>query len=193
MTFNPSAPDTGPQRELIPEGLHVAYCSRIIELGEQPGYQGKPARPKAVIAFNLPGFTVEMNGETKHRMISNPFGITMSNFERADMTQYTKALNPNATNLGEFLGKPCMVNIVHYKKSNDTTGDKIDKVLRLMAGTPAPEPDIDLWWFKFDDPDMNLWEKIPEFQRKIIMEAENYKGSLLQRLIEGTDDSDSPY
>lgn len=187
MTFNPSAPSEKFVRELIPEGPHMAYCSRIIELGIQPGFKGAKSRPKAVIAFNLPGQTVEINGEPKHRMMSNPYGITLTTNEKSDMRKYANALNPSAKNLGEFLGKPCTVNVVHKLKS-DGSGDKIDKidyVTRPMAGVPTVAPDIDLWWFKFDDPDMNLWELIPQFQKDIILEAENYPGSKLQEKLEG--------
>lgn len=192
-SFNPSAPPTK-TRELIPEGLYPARCSRIIDLGLQPGYEDKPPAPKAVIAFNLTTQFIEISGESKQKMISNAFGITLSNNEKSTMYQYTKALNPNAKELGDFLNCPCMINIVHYKKKDGSVGDKIDAVTRPMAGLVIDPVDIQAWWFRFDKPDLALWESIPDFQKEIIREAKDFVSSGLAAYL-GEDDtvSDIPF
>ena len=93
--FNPNAPDTGFDRELIPQGVHAARCARVIELGEQDSQYGMAN--KAVVVLSIPGVTMNFGGEEKQAFISNPFGITLSNNEKAKMKQYTKALAPDAT------------------------------------------------------------------------------------------------
>lgn len=184
MTFNPSAPDTGPKGgyDLVPQGSHMARCARIIELGMQESQYGN--HNKVVIAFSLPNVHIDIGGERKQRFMSNPFGINMSNNEASTMAEYTKALNPQATNLGEFLNRPCQVIVGHYKKRDGNMGDRIDGVAPLMAGIEVPELDTEPFWFQWDNPTLETWNMIPEFHQNLIKEALNYKGSKVEALVE---------
>ena len=197
--FNPSADDTGPfEFELAPEGPTAVRCARIIEVGEQSSQYG--VQNRAVIALSLP-YTFEYKGETKQKMLSNPYGITISNNERSSMRQYTNALNPDAKNLGDFLNCVAQITVVHRKnKTNDRVSERIDNISPLLPGTPVPELDTEPFWFKWDDPDTLVWSMIPEFTKNLIENAVNYPGSKVEEMvlqaepfkIEG-DDDDLPF
>jgi len=179
--FNPSAKETKTQFELIPEGPHPARCSRIIEIGEQESQYG--VQTKVIIAFNVTDSFIKLSdGTEKQRMISNPFGINMSNNEKSTMAQYTKALNARASSLGDFLERPCQVSIIHYKK-DDTVRDRLDAVAPIIPGLQIPELDITPFWFKWDAPEVEQWALIPEFTQKLIMQAVNYKGSAVEDMV----------
>jgi len=188
--FNPSAKESKPSFDLIPEGPHPARCARIIELGEQESQYG--VQTKVVIAFNVTdSFITLADGTQKQRMISNPFGINMSNNEKSTMAQYTKALNPKATSLEDFLGRACQVSVVHYKK-DDQVRDRLDAVAPIIPGLQIPELDITPWWFRWEAPDADLWAQIPEFTQNLIKKAVNYKGSLVEEMVESMTAS-TPY
>ena len=179
--FNPSAKESKPQFELIAEGPHPARCSRIIEIGEQESQYG--VQTKVIIAFNVTDSFITMSdGTQKQRMISNPFGITMSNNEKSTMAQYTKALNPRAADLGDFLNRTCQVSVIHYKK-DDIVRDRLDSVAPIIPGLQIPELDITPFWFKWDAPEVEQWELIPEFTQNLIRNAKNFKGSAVEDMI----------
>jgi len=179
--FNPSAKETKTQFELIPEGPHPARCSRIIEIGEQESQYG--VQTKVIVAFNVTDCSITMaDGTQKQRMISNPFGITMSNNEKSTMAQYTKALNPQAQSLGDFLGRQCQVSVIHYKK-DDVVRDRLDSVAPIIPGLQIPELDIEPIWFKWDQPEAEVWAQIPEFTQGLIQRAVNYPGSKVEAMV----------
>lgn len=179
--FNPSAKEQKPQFELIAEGPHPARCSRIIEIGEQKGLYG--TQTKVIVAFNVTDSFITMSdGTQKQRMISNPFGITMSNNEKSTMAQYTKAINPKAQSLGEFLGRPCQISVVHVKK-DDVVRDRLDSVAPIIPGLQIPELDITPFWFRWEDPDPEMWKLIPEFTQELIKKAENYHNSQVEDMV----------
>lgn len=193
--FNPSKKEQKVQFDLIAEGPHPARCSRIIELGDQDSQYG--VQTKVVIAFNVTdSFITLADGSKKQRMISNPFGINMSNNEKSTMAQYTKAINPRAQSLADFLGRPCQVSVIHYKK-DDTERDRLDSVAPIIPGLEIPELDIEPFWFQFDQPEPELWKQIPEFTQNLIKKAVNYPGSEVERMVyaleQEADATDTPF
>jgi hypothetical protein len=193
--FNPNAEDTRTfDRELLPAKKPLmARCARIIEIGKQASQYG--VHNKAVIALNLPDFSMDIGGESKQRMLSNPYGINMSNNENSSMRQYSKALNPDASCLGDFLNHTCQVTVVHYTKGNGETGEKIDSIAPLIAGIEVPPLDIEPYWFEWNNPDGDVWALVPEFTRTLIQGAVNYPGSLVEEMVnalEGTSNDDIP-
>lgn len=193
--FNPNSKDNKKSFELIPKGPHMARCSRIIEIGIQNSPQYGPS-DKVVIAFNLPNVTMTMgDGTTKQRMISNPFGITLSSDEKSNMFKYTKALDPNgeATNLGDFLNKPCQIVIGHHASGKDgTVRDRLDSVSPILPGLPVPDLDIEPFWFEWDRPSQEVWKKIPKFTQDLIRQATNLPGSKVEAMI-AADDAGEQY
>lgn len=185
MSFNPSAPDKGGRAsfDLVPEGPTAARCARVIEIGQQESKYG--TQDRAVIAFSLPMYHIEINGEKKQRFMSNPFGINMTTNEGSTMYQYTKALNPQATKLGDFLNRPCQLVVAHYKKGDGNMGDRIDAVSPIMPGYEVPELDTEPFWFEWDDPNPAVWPMIPEFTKNLIREAKNYPGSKVEEIDKG--------
>ena len=179
--FNPNATSTEYAREETPPGMHAVRCARVIEIGQQtsPIYGTKD---KVVIQFSIPAITINVNGEEKQKFISNPFGVTKSTHEKSTMKQYAKALAPNAVNLGEFLTKAAQINVIHQQK-NDRTIEKIDSVAPILPGLEIPELDTEPFWFEWNDPSYEYWAMIPEFTKKLIMQADNYTGSFIEEMV----------
>jgi hypothetical protein len=182
--FNPNAKDAGFERDLIPSGTHAARCVRVIEIGKQYSKQFDTESNKVIIVLALPSVMVNVGGEEKQAFVSNPFGITISNNDRSSMKQYTRALDPQgeAKNLGDFLNKTCQVLITHRTK-DDKTYARLDSVAPILPGFPVPELDTEPFWFRWNNPDPALWEKLPDFQKQLIKEATNYHGSRVWEMV----------
>tara|TARA_Y100000114_G_scaffold50443_2_gene46047 strand:- start:6261 stop:6857 length:597 start_codon:yes stop_codon:yes gene_type:complete len=189
MTFNPNAkPENSFERELIPEGPHLARCVRVVEIGKHHNPKYDKTQNKVIIVFSLPNVIMNF-GEIgdKQAFISHPYGITISNFEKSDMYEYTSALDPtgSVTDLGGFLNKPCQISIKHQAREGKSPYARIDGVAPMLPGLEVPELDTDPFWFQWDNPDPEIWNKLNDFTKNLIQEAVNYPDSLVQRVAEG--------
>jgi len=192
--FNPNSKPEEFDRELIPEGPHLARCARIIEIGQHlsgfPQPDGKEEYPKnkAVIVFSLPNVIMNFGEKLgdKQAFISNPFGITMSTNDRAIMKRYSKALDPqgNATSLGYFLDQPCQISVIHKERKDKPPVAIIDSIAPCLPGLTVPPLDTDPFWFQWDSPEPDLLAQVPPFTRELMTQAVNYPDSRVQRLIE---------
>lgn len=200
--FNPNEKSSDFERDLIPEGPHLARCARVIEIGQHlsgfPQPDGKEEYPKnkAVIIFSLPNVIMNFGEKLgdKQAFISNPFGITMSTNDRAIMKQYAKALDPQgeATDLGFFVNRPCQISVVHKERKDKPPVAIIDSVAPCLPGLEVPELDTDPFWFKWNDPDPELLAAIPPFTRELMTQAVNYPDSRVERLIQQMDQEPQP-
>ena len=191
MSFNPNAKDTGFARELIPSGPHAARCARVIEIGKQWSDKFQSESNKVVIVLALPNVLVDINGEKKQAFVSNRYGVTVSAMSK-NLKQYTQALDPNeeVTDFGGFLNRTCAVFMKH-KERDGKVYSNLDSVSPLLPGTPVPELDVTPIWFQWDRPDPAVYKQLPEFQRTIIKSATNFKGSLVEEMVnelEGSSD-----
>ena len=94
------------------------------------------------------------------------------------MYKYTVAMKPEGHTLGGFINRPVQVNIVHAnRKSGEGKYDKIDSVSPVHPSIDVPELDTEPFWYKWDEPEFEIWEKIPEFIQNQIREAVNVPGS----------------
>lgn len=183
MSFNPSAKDSkNIEYELTPEGPTIARCVRVVEIGKQDSKYG--VQDRCVINFSLPFHFIKLGDEEKQKFISQPFGINMSNNEGSTMAEYVKALNPDAQSLGDFLNRPCQLNIAHYdRKDGKGRGERIDSVTRLLPGIEVPELDTEAFWFDWKNPDPKVWAMIPPFTKTLIQEAVNYPDSKVEAMV----------
>jgi hypothetical protein len=157
----------------------------------QPDDKPEVPKDKAVIVFSLPEVIFEFGelGE-KQAFISNPFGITMSTNDRATMKLYAKALDPQGqgSDLGSaFLNKPCQLVVKHKEREGKPTVAVIDSVAAIHPSMQVPEADTEPFWFKWDEPDHQTLQMIPEFTQNLMKEAVNYEGSKVQALLEQAD------
>jgi len=176
--FNPNAETSFEQ---IPEGIYLARCVRVIELGDQASELYPDPKPKAQIVLSIPAHTVTVNGEEKQSFISNLYGITMSSSDRSTMKQYTRALDPKgqATSINYFLDQPCQVTVKHNQKGRAV----IDSIAPVVPGTEVPAVDTPLLYFSQVNPDPEVWAQVPEITKQIIKEAVSYPGSKVEAMV----------
>jgi len=161
--------------EPISEGVHVAVCDKIIDLGEQVGsaeYGSKISHQAYV------GWQVTDDGEDT-KPIGKIYNISTDKKAalRKDMEAWLgKTFGPgDPFDSDDLLGKGCQLNIVHATTSEGKTVARVKGVMGLPKGMKV-DPPAELFDFDLNE---NTWEaldsRIPEWVQKIIKRGLTYK------------------
>ena len=178
----------GGNRQICPEGVHVARCYQIIDLGtsEQGGnFPGKKRKiqflfetPYELAVFNedvgeqpfyvRSMYTLSMNEKAILRKdVQSWIGKTMDDKEAARF------------NVFSLLGKPCMVNVVHTTKGENTYAN-IKAITPLAKGMTCPDAINPLVAFSASQPDMEVFASLPEFIQDKIKESDEFQHYMAQ-------------
>ena len=158
-----------------PEGMHIARCYRLIDLGTQPkSYQGQPKGEARKIMASW-----ELLGEDR-MTDGKPFTISKSWFLsmhekaslRKDLESWRgKAFTPDeegSFDVSKLLGAYCLLNIVQETGQDGGTFTKIKAITPLIKGMPKPEPVNQTFIFDADEPDMDAFEKFSDKMKETI-------------------------
>ena len=185
------------KQPLLEVGTLPARLVRVIDLGmqSQPDYQGQEKPPAHMVDFTyelLDVFMVDKDGnedETKPRWISESFPIHHPSADLAKSTKRAKALDPNddfGYDLTKMVGQPCMVTIGHKQSKGNTYANIIGVTpMRARDADKAPGLKNEPVVFTLDDPDLEVFNKFPDWLKERIRTNLEYKGSKLQKLLDG--------
>jgi len=172
----------GGKFENAPEGVHLAICYRIIDLGTHLNLNFGNRQRKIRIHWELPNTPMEDG---------SPFSIskqyTLSHHEKSNLRKdleswYGKRFNDaDLDGAGGFdpeklLGKPCQLNIIH----NESNGTIYANVVTII---PADDKDMpptanDLFFFDLDNFDVTKFESLTDKLRSYINESDERKAFL---------------
>lgn len=171
------ASKSGGNFEMAPEGVHVAKCYRIIDLGTQKTeFQGQvKTQRKIMIGWELLGEERMEDGR--------PFTInkryTLSLHEKAQLRKDLEAwrgktFSPEEEagfDIGNVMGAYCMLNIVHEKGGNGNEYANIASIMRLPKGTPVPAGVNEQILFEIENPNMAVFESFSDKLKETIKSA----------------------
>lgn len=130
-----------PKLPPIEPGVYMAVCVGIIDLGEQYSEMFKNYSNKCMIVWEIPGETIEIDGEQKPRQLSKEFTIASSN--KSNLRKFIESWNGKNYSDEEFveidlfnqIGKACQLNVVL-----NSTGEyaNVDNIMPIPKGFPAP-------------------------------------------------------
>ena len=197
------APSSGAKRveqPLIEVGGCPARVVQIIDLGLQPqSFQGEekaPCRELSITYELVDEFCVDEKGviqEDKPRWLSERLPLKNLKAEKAKSTLRYNAIDPTGKFDGDFaelIGQPCVVNVVHNPGKGKNAGKVYNNVGSVSSVRPKDadkipalvnEPTV----FLLDEPDVEVFNSLPEFLRDIIKSNLEFNGSALQRALEG--------
>jgi hypothetical protein len=176
----------------VPVGVYEARVVKIAELGSQkarPPYHltadGRPKGPstKLSVTFELADMVTEVNGKTVPRLAFKI--MTLSLHEKAHLAKIVASAGLTGEfDIADLLGTVVSLSITHTEKNGATYAnvDSISAVSERVAKTVAPA-ETDLTIFTFDEPNQEVFEALPEFQRNMITSALNFKGSKIEALL----------
>jgi hypothetical protein len=206
--------------ELLEEGNYPARVVQIVDLGLQPGmvYMGnqKPPAHKIRVTYELVSeFMKNEDGtdnEDAPRWLSEDFPLFGLGADRAKSTIRYNALDPKHEHEGDWaalLDTPCLVTVVNnVSKSNGNTYNNVGLVSQPMKGMETPPLKHEPIAFDLDNPDLDVFNSLPEWLRDDIIGNLEFNASPLQVALgieagpvdpdpepeaEGEDDDDTPF
>lgn len=194
MAFKPQKQESKRTvQPLLQVGGYPARVVGLIDLGiqKQKPYLGKakPPVPKIMLTYELTdAFMVDEEGnelEDKPRWISEILTFCPVSQDKAKSTQRYLAIDPDKKfdeDFSKLINEVCTVNIIINKdessgKVYENVGNIVGMRERDKLKVPALKNEPQL--FLLDEPDMELWEKLPKFVKDKILEAENIADTVL--------------
>lgn len=161
------AKQTGSDRVPAPAGTHLAICYALFDLGTQTDtFSGRTTVAKKV----------RIVWELCHEKLQDgkPFSVgvfyTNSLHEKATMRKHLEAWRGRAFspeelkgfNLGNILGKPCMLNIAHKEKDGKVY-ENVTAIMAVPKGTQVPPQVNKNMTFDIDQWDQQVYDGLPDF------------------------------
>lgn len=185
---------------LVPKGNHFARIAQVIDLGLQArkAWKGtvKPPVHQLWVTYELVNsFMIDKNGKEdkeQPRWISERMNLFSLSQENATSTKRMEALDADGSidgDWGRVGGLPCTLTVTHSK---DGKYNNIGAISPPMAGIDVPELVNDVRIFDIDEPDMEVYEGLPDFLKTIMSEGLEFKGSRLAKLLDGEVESSVP-
>ena len=178
------AKDTGNgDFELIEEGVHLAVCYGIIDLGHQHNEKFDNFQHKVLIQWELPSvrIDVEVDGVkvNKPKAISRRFTLSLS--EKSHLRPFLESWRGKkfsgkelfGFDIKNVLGANCQLQVLH-QEYNDKTYANVHTVIPVLQGSDKIIPENPLVFYSMEDSELNYPETLPEWIRNIIMKSREY-------------------
>jgi hypothetical protein len=173
-----------PIYQLPPEGVHIARCVGVVDIGTQRSTfgDGKKA-PKVILIFELPNelavFVEERGEEPFHQSIiyTNSLGERSNLYRDIVAWQGKGAVDKLRDDLGLLVGEPCMLNLIHETTKKGTTRSKVIGVTPLPKGMKVPaQISPSLTYSITDGVAGGRYDKLPGWIQKMILASEEIDG-----------------
>ena len=162
----------------VEPGVYMAVCVGFIDLGEQYSEKFKSYSSKGMYVWELPGETIEIEGEQKPRQLSKEF--TISGSSKSNLRKFIESWNGKSYGDEEFMdfdlfdqvGKPCQLNVVLNETKEYAN---VDNLMPIPRGFPAPTTDTEQIRWDMDKWDDTVFEKLPEWIQDKIKNSTQYQ------------------
>lgn len=181
-------------------GVYPGRLVQIIDLGLQPqrAFKQEPKAPAQEVMFTYElsdAFMLDEEGkelEDKPRWISETLPFYGLYADRAKSTQRIKAMDPNDDYKGDVsrcIATPLNITITisPNAKNPDKPYENVANVAGMRPRDAAKLPELKNppKVFDLDNPDMEVFNKLPEWIREKIKGNLNFKGSKLEGMLDG--------
>lgn len=162
----------------VEPGVYMAVCIGFIDLGEQYSEMFKSYANKGMYVWELPGETIEIDGETKPRQLSKEFTISASN--KSNLRKFIESWNGKSYSDDEFLefdlfdqiGKPCQLNV---KLNESKEYANVDNLMPIPKGFPSPQSDTPHIRWDMDAWNEEVFKELPEWIQDKIKKSSQYQ------------------
>ena len=181
------------QFDPAPQGMHVARCISLIDLGTKHDQMYDKEKHEIFIMWELPHeiheYTIKGKDGEPDKDMAVPFTVsrfyTLSLSDKAHLRDHLESSRTRAFTEQELqgfemkniLGQPCMVNVIHSPKKN---GNGINSVVKSVTGLPknmeCPPAVHDLTFFSLDpeEYDERVFEELSKGIKALIMRSNEY-------------------
>ena len=162
----------------VEAGVYMAVCVGFIDLGEQYSEKFKNYSYKGMYVWELPGETIEIDGEVKPRQLSKEFTISGSN--KSNLRKFIESWNGKSYSDEEFMefdtfeqvGKACQLNVVLNETKEYAN---VDNLMPIPRGFPAPTTTTELIKWDMDAWNDEVFAKLPEWIQDKIKKSTQYQ------------------
>ncbi|MDX1901864.1 MAG: hypothetical protein SFW66_07680 [Gammaproteobacteria bacterium] len=172
MAMSLTAKDNGGSFVLAPEGLHVARCYALIDLGEQLNKTYGNHSPKVLIGWE---FTDKLMADGRPFIHMQTYTTSLS--EKSNLRGLLEAWRGKGFSADELkgfklstiLGAPCYITTKHSVNQNtQKKWSDVISICRLPAGVPCPPAVNPQIYFDLDEYSDATYMTVPEGIRKKI-------------------------
>ena len=189
MKLNTETANNSALAQMTP-GVYEARVVKIVELGSQkphPDYSRddkgnlKPAQKMLAMTFEIPDETVEINGEQVPRIVFKTMSVSLG--ERAHLSKIVASSGIS----GEFettdlLGVAVTITMGHNQRKTKVVPTGFAP-MSARAAVAVPEAKTVFSSFEFDNPNMDAFDALPDFQKDQIRGATNFSGSKVEAML----------
>lgn len=164
----------------IPDGTYLGVCSMIVDLGMMYSEKYKKSQRKVLIGWQLPEETIEVNGKTEPKTVTNRYTATLNeagNLYRDLIAWRGKAFTEEELadfDLANIMGKSCLLTI-STTKVNDKTYTNVTGVSKLMKNMEKGELVGDPLFFDLDTATLEDVDALPQWIGNQIKKSATYK------------------
>lgn len=163
------------KRQLIPEGVHIARCYLMVDIGTQlVTWQTEThERHKVVIGWEIPGelgtFTIDEKEVELPLCISKTYTATLSKKGnlRSDLEAWRgKAFTKDELDcfdLKNVLGAACQMQVIHNSPEPDKVYNNISALMAVPKGMPVVDPVTPVQYYSMDEGMDVIPENIPNW------------------------------
>lgn len=173
--------ESGEQVVLVSEGVHVAVCVGVWELGTQHSPIFDKDMKKVLIMWEVPDETIKIEEEEKPLVISKIYTASLK--QNANLRQdleawrgkaFTDEELANGFDLRQILGKGCQIQIIHQpSKTGDKIYANITGIMTLPKGVKTPTPQNKPIYYEIETEEIP--EGTPEWIKKMIMSSKEFQ------------------
>jgi len=179
------------QRPIAPQGLQVAICYSVIDLGtHMNSYQGQEPKPVSLVHFswefpNLPHQVFKEGDTPKPLAIFQEYSTSLGEKAKLPkMLQSWRLVPPVdlAKELPMFVGQPCYVNVTHAKDKNNSEITYANVamnglgIINLPKGTQVNGLTNPKMFFNLDNYSHAEFAKLPAWIQKKIQSSLEWSG-----------------
>lgn len=181
--------DSGGGADFVPPpvGTHVARCVRLIDLGTQKSdFNGQESvKRQCLLGFELPTELMEGGEYDGKPFVVSKF-YTQSLHEKATLrkdleTWRGRSFTPvelEGFDSRNVLAKPCLVSVIHNKKSDGKISAKVSSVTSVPKGMQVPAQVNPSVYFSLDEFDQAVFDALSDGIKKIIVRSPEYQAIL---------------
>ncbi len=177
---------TKKEKELAPEGVHIARCYQIIHIGTvMEPYMGEMKETnKVMLSFELSNEKRVFNPDKGEQPFSVSKEFTLSLGDKSNLKKFLEnwrgkqftQIELENFDVAQVLGKFCFLNIIHKTaKSSGNQYVDISSITPLPKGTEIPVAINDAITFGYDPFDVNIFNGFPEWLKEKIAKSKEYK------------------
>lgn len=170
----------------IPEGVYVAPCYLVADLGTVLDSMYEKMRHEIVIGWEIPEERIDIERDGKKlnlpRAISKRYTFSLGEKStlRHDLEKWRgRSFTPEELegfDLHSVLGKSCQLQVVHEAARTDGhVYAKVGGILALPRSVSGPKPENELQWFSIEEGLEFIPDNIPEWIIDRIRESNEWK------------------